>query len=567
MTQTPNFNWIPCYEQFAQELLTYKNRRPELLQKIYGALGDDDAKNFHDRKSPDGERLPLEDIDPFSVFALFNRPVSKMKKRAIALSLSRAFGVVAPADLGFDGLPTAPTFRSYFYPFEYERNPEDIDTLWNLLEIADKCVNANFLNPESRAEFCRAFDAAKDVKYVAEVKLSMALYWAFPQFFPPLDQHTQAYLKPSLGVEIPNKFDGFQYLEWRDELALLTQGPDPLFIDFPDLAWQSWQLRKPKPPKPVTPVGPPIYDVNSIVEDGCFLPKERLQDILDSWNIKQNLILQGPPGTGKTWLAKRMAYALVGTIDSEKIKSVQFHPNMSYEDFVRGFRPNQDGRLEVVNGVFMEVAEAAAIDPNPEHKYVVVIEEINRGNPAMIFGELLTLMEADKRNEANAIELTYSDQDGNKTFFVPPNLYIIGTMNIADRSLAMVDLALRRRFAFVDLKPELEEKWLAWVVDHCNLDATVAKDIQNRMKTLNTAISESSVLGTQYQIGHSFVTPPKQLGAGDEETKRWFKQVAETEIYPLLEEYWYDSPSELEAAWKAFTQSSDAFPWKFFSSL
>jgi len=164
MTQTSNFNWISFYENFAQELLTYKGRRSKLLQKIYGALEDDDAKNFHDRRSPDGERLPLEDIDPFSVFALFNRSVGEKRKRAIALPLGRALGIEAPADLDFDGLPTAPTFRSYFYPFEYERNPEDIDTLWNLLEIADKCVNANFLNPESRAEFCRAFDAAKDVK-------------------------------------------------------------------------------------------------------------------------------------------------------------------------------------------------------------------------------------------------------------------------------------------------------------------------------------------------------------------------------------------------------------------
>jgi len=565
MTQTPNFNWIPCYEQFAQELLTYKNRRPELLQKIYEVLGDDDAKNFHDRKSPDGERLPLEDIDPFSVFALFNRSVGEKKKRAIALPLGRALGVDAPEDLDFSGLPTAPTFRSYFYPFEYERSPDDIDTLWKLLEIASECVNNNFLEPELKAEFCRAFDDSKEVKYVAEVKLSMGLYWAFPQFFPSLDQHAQAYLKAYLNVEIPNKFDGFQYLEWRDELALFAQVADPLFTDFPNLAWQSWQHRKPKPPKLKPPVGPPIYDVNSIVKDGCFLPAERLQDIIDSWNIKQNLILQGPPGTGKTWLAKRMAYALVGNIDSEKIKSAQFHPNMSYEDFVRGFRPNQDGRLEVVNGVFMEVAEAAAIDP--DHKYVVVIEEINRGNPAMIFGELLTLMEADKRNEANAIELTYSDQDGNKSFYVPPNLYIIGTMNIADRSLAMVDLALRRRFAFVDLKPELETKWLAWVVDHCNMDRAVAKDIQNRMKTLNTTISESSVLGAQYQIGHSFVTPPETMNTGDEQTKQWFKQVAETEIYPLLEEYWYDSPVELKDAWQAFTKSSEVFPDKFFSSL
>ena len=251
----------------------------------------------------------------------------------------------------------------------------------------------------------------------------------------------------------------------------------------------------------------------------------------------------GSPGTGKTWIAKRLAFALMGQKDESKVRAVQFHPNLSYEDFVRGWRPTGEGRLSLVDGVFMEAIKAASKDASS--KFVVVIEEINRGNPAQIFGELLTLLEAGKRTPNEALELCYPDADGKRRpVHIPENLYVIGTMNIADRSLALVDLALRRRLAFVTLEPKLGDTWRKWVVQECGVDSALVHDIERRLADLNQRIAND--LGNQFRLGHSYVTPTQRLENGT--TRDWFKQVVETEIGPLLEEYWFDSPKTAKEA-------------------
>jgi len=266
---------------------------------------------------------------------------------------------------------------------------------------------------------------------------------------------------------------------------------------------------------------------------------------------KKNLILQGPPGTGKTWLAKRLAFALMGEKDPNRIRAVQFHPNLSYEDFVRGWRPTGDGKLALADGVFMEAIIAARKAPSA--KFVVVIEEINRGNPAQIFGELLTLLEAGKRTPSEALELCYPDADGKRRpVHIPENLYVIGTMNIADRSLALVDLALRRRFAFVGLEPRLGTTWRNWVVEACGVESALVADIEHRITELNDKIAADARLGRQFQIGHSYVTPAHRLEPGD--TRKWFRQLVATEIGPLLDEYWFDAPAEAEQAITRLTQ-------------
>ena len=153
------------------------------------------------------------------------------------------------------------------------------------------------------------------------------------------------------------------------------------------------------PRSSVAPIEP--YSVDDILTDGCFVAREKLEKILERLRTKKNLILQGPPGTGKTWLAKRVAFALMGQRDDSKVRPVQFHPNLSYEDFIRGWRPAGDGKLTLEDGPFVEMVNAAAKDATS--RYVVVIEEINRGNPAQIFGEMLTLLEVDKRTPNEAI--------------------------------------------------------------------------------------------------------------------------------------------------------------------
>ena len=290
---------------------------------------------------------------------------------------------------------------------------------------------------------------------------------------------------------------------------------------------------------------PEPYSIRNVIEEGCFLERQEIERLLERLRTRKNLILQGPPGTGKTWLAKRLAFALIGERDERKVRAVQFHPNLSYEDFVRGWRPVGDGKLALADGVFMETLRAASADSSA--KFVVVIEEINRGNPAQIFGELLTLLEADKRSPRDAVELCYPDPDGTRRpVHVPENVYVIGTMNIADRSLALVDLALRRRFAFVTLEPSLGAAWSNWVVRECGIDPELVNELRRRITELNDRIAGDSRLGSQFRIGHSYVTPTHHLEP--DATKDWFRQVVETEIGPLLEEYWFDSPTDARKA-------------------
>ena len=280
------------------------------------------------------------------------------------------------------------------------------------------------------------------------------------------------------------------------------------------------------------------YSVGDIIADGCFLEQSRLERILQRLRSRKNLILQGPPGTGKTWLAKRLAFALVGMRSERQVRPFQFHPNLSYEDFVRGWRPSGDGRLALMDGPFLEAIEDAGKEPSLD--FVVVIEEINRGNPAQIFGEMLTLLEADKRTSQEALALSYRRHPGER-IHIPPNLYVIGTMNVADRSLALVDLALRRRFAFIDLDPAFGDLWRNWVSERFSVNTAFVADIEQRLTALNESIAADSHLGPQFRVGHSVVTPSGQEEIDDPVS--WFRQTVETEIRPLLEEYWFDQPS------------------------
>ena len=281
------------------------------------------------------------------------------------------------------------------------------------------------------------------------------------------------------------------------------------------------------------------YSIDDIMADGCFLDRDRLEGMLDRLRSKKNLILQGPPGTGKTWLAKKLAYALIGSRSERRVRPLQFHPNLSYEDFVRGWRPSGDGGLALVDGPFLQTIGDAGKDPSQD--YVVVIEEINRGNPAQIFGEMLTLLEADKRTQQEALALSYPRHPAERVH-IPPNLYVIGTMNVADRSLALVDLALRRRFGFIDLEPVFGDTWRRWVSEQCGIGNAFLADIERRLTALNQTIAEDILLGPQFRVGHSVVTPSG--GVAIDDPVSWFRQVVETEIGPLLDEYWFDQPGK-----------------------
>ena len=219
---------------------------------------------------------------------------------------------------------------------------------------------------------------------------------------------------------------------------------------------------------------------------------------------------------------------------------VQFHQSYAYEDFVQGFRPNKKGGFDLKDGVFHRFCARAGATLDTPH--VFIIDEINRGNLSRIFGELLMLIEADKRSEEYAVALTYSD----KRFHVPHNVYILGMMNTADRSLALVDYALRRRFAFETLEPAYGTHYgrteFKKYLTAKGADPNLVARISDRMGRLNRTIRNDKELGRGFQIGHSYFVP----GDGEKPSETWYEDIVDTQIAPLLREYWFDTPDDVE---------------------
>lgn len=282
------------------------------------------------------------------------------------------------------------------------------------------------------------------------------------------------------------------------------------------------------------------------IKEELFIDDKDIKNIINNLLRKKNIILQGAPGVGKTFVAKKIAQLFcfenaknsnsIYSFD-DHIKIVQFHQSYSYEDFIQGFRPNKDGNFEIKNGVFYDFCQTAI--KNEAENYIFIIDEINRGNLSKIFGELMLLIESDKREEKYAVNLTYAEEKSQK-FYIPKNLYIIGTMNTADRSLSIVDYALRRRFAFITLKPIFEGKFINHLQE-CDVKQDLINNLTKKITELNELIKGS--LGEGFLIGHSyFCTKDAAMDY------KWIKDIIQFDIIPLLEEYWFDDSKNLEEA-------------------
>lgn len=548
------FNWTNFYEAFAVQLLKYRNRREELVAGIHKISEKIAVMSvLNDEYEEDIKGGPLKDICPFTVFALFNRGLTDENRQKIAKELSELIGVSEPIPTSFDGIPVVNNQSTWFFGYSYKRQPDDIDNLWEVfaraISLADQSDEGD--SEDIVNDFSNAYDKAMQVHGVGW-NLTMGLYWIRPWTFLTLDGQSKRYIIHKLNIPIntngPNKrCTSKDYLEVMDKIESRFQEDSYPVHSFPELSYAAYQykpqeadelLDEEEEGSTTNTALPDFYSVDHIINDGCFLEKVEVERILKRLRTKKNLILQGPPGTGKTWLAKRLAFALIGQKDDSKIRAVQFHPNLSYEDFIRGWRPSGAGKLELVDGPFMEMINTAIANPNS--KYVLVIEEINRGNPAQIFGEMLTLLETDKRTPEEALELSYKMEKGERVY-IPSNLFVIGTMNIADRSLALVDLALRRRFAFIDLEPKLGKSWHDWVHTQNGIGSNLLTEIERRITALNNEIAADSNLGPQFRIGHSYVTPPVGASITNDNAKEWFFDVVDTEIGPLLDEYWFDN--------------------------
>lgn len=637
------FPWVRFYEAFASALLTWRNRRDELVRGIHLIAADVDGMSHLQDKPASGEGFPLKDICPFTTMGLFNRNLTDTNRKIIAARLANLLGVNEPIPDSFAGIPLLNNQKSWFFGYEKSRDPDDIERLWEMFSQA--ITFADNKNTAS-SDFTSAYDTASAVRNVGW-NLSMGLYWARPWFYPTLDSQSQYYIQKVLNIKIlkngvKGRCSGQNYLSIMQALKQAFTPSNYPVHSFPELSLSAWHtdlsqskdevenrtwkasllnkikalcLKKESPyftalelkenyldvfkaerpesktvtssiyfylqklrdddelkflesgnyeylnfeknesqtitEETVEESAPPPklthapYAISDLIQEGCFLEKAKVQLTLQRLHDKKNLILQGPPGTGKTWLARRLAYCLMGEKAPERISAVQFHPNLSYEDFIRGWRPGKEGRLTLIDGPFVNAIKTAI--NNPATKYVVIIEEINRGNPAQIFGETLTLMEADKRTPTEALALSYSENPDEK-IYIPENLYIIGTMNIADRSLALLDLALRRRFAFIDLKPAFNDAWKNWVNHTFAIDLGLLAAIESRLTALNEMLAKDVTLGPQFCIGHSYVTPA--TGQKISEAQAWYEQVVDTEICPLLAEYWFDAPNKVNEARK-----------------
>lgn len=554
-----HFTWIDFYTKFADQLLAYRDDRESLIRKLQAVF----ANLGMDLPTLDSVPVP-PDIDPFTVFGLFNKRISDQKRKAIIASLAQEFSVSAQPVEDFDGISTLMPHMATYYGFENEpkRQFSDIDNLWLMYRAAldyakDKSVS-------NRETFIENFDRVRN-QFAVKWNLTMALYWIRPHDYMCLDSRNRWYLtkastfENSIRARIKEQRNalptGSQYLEICDSIEKSLNTGSSELRTFYELSHEAFlssesENQRLKQKANETPIRTAVVAANDDSDDSIgdfqpystddflaevYLDTQEYEDLRGILGWKKNIILQGPPGVGKTFAAQRLAYSMMGTRDSDRVELVQFHQSYSYEDFVMGYKPDGSG-FALKDGVFKRFCDLARIDSDNE--YYFIIDEINRGNLSQIFGELLVLLEADKRGKPAT--LAYTDEP----FSVPGNLYVIGMMNTADRSLALIDYALRRRFSFFEMKPAFASQGFQQYQN--SLANENFNTVVRAITELNQDIIDDPALGKGFCIGHSYLCGTSKDKIKDE----WLRAVLRYDIIPLLEEYWFDEPEKLES-WKS----------------
>ncbi len=265
--------------------------------------------------------------------------------------------------------------------------------------------------------------------------------------------------------------------------------------------------------------------------DDLFLPPARFYALLDLLRDRKALVLQGPPGTGKSLLARRLAGALT---DGTRTEALQLHAASSYDDLLIGYRPAPGGGFQLREGALLRLAARAHADR--AHAYVLILDELTRAPPATVLGEALTLLPAEARTAAYALRLPAAAPDAPR-FWLPPNLHIIATLNPADRTLAPLDYALRRRFAFADIGPETGPRFRAWLVVR-GLPSEFVERLADALTAVNEAITADLNLGPGLRLGHSYFTTPDPA-----DPAAWLARIVEFDLGPLLDELFADEPA------------------------
>ena len=574
--------WFVFYQEFAKKLLDYKDKRSELVKLVTDVFND-----IQDLPLPKLEQNKvIEDIDPFTIFALFNKQNQKAgNKVKIIISFSKILGIssnIIPSS--FKGIPCIHPLNARFDQFNNEeRSPKDINLLWEL--YTSVCLFSSDPSQENKEQFILKFNNVINMKGIATSKLTMALYWIDPKVFLSLDETNRFYLYESSllpqefvsslpSLKKNEKVSAEKYLKITECCKNAISSKQIEFDNFISLTAKAYE-EAPEHKKQRSKINEqndeeieennsanqdslgdsekydvepdknlPIYTKENFLDE-VYMSEEDYNSLVSLLEHKKNIILQGAPGVGKTFVAKRLAYSILKKKDPSKVKMIQFHQSYSYEDFVRGYRPTSKG-FEIKNGPFYEFCMKARSDS--EHKYFFIIDEINRGNLSKILGELFMLIESDKRSDPKkdtrpSVQLLYVDPDNNvEEFWIPSNLYIIGMMNTADRSLALMDFALRRRFGFFDLKPAFENDNFEEYEKSLNSQKFTA--LIGAIKELNKKIEKDPSLGSGFCIGHSFFCGLGEENNNDDSSNvdigPKLESIVKFEIIPLLQEYWFD---------------------------